>query len=93
MISIVDSDKIDVDLLDELGIKHIVYKAEDKEEDNIAQYFEHCNSVIEEEFFNNSNSILVHCKAGVSRSACLIMSYLIVKFKLNFRKSYDVLVK
>ena len=36
VISIVDNDKIDLDLLNELGIEHIVYKAEDKEDDNVA---------------------------------------------------------
>jgi hypothetical protein len=36
VISIVDTDKIDLDLLNELGITHVVYKAEDKEDDNIA---------------------------------------------------------
>lgn len=44
-------------------------------------------------FFQKGKNVLVHCKAGVSRSACLIMSYLIDKFKVNFRGSYDILVK
>jgi protein-tyrosine phosphatase len=54
----------------------------------ILDYFKTFEDFIEEQINNNRN-ILVHCHMGISRSATLLISYLMKKLNMNFKNAYD----
>ena len=51
---------------------------------NILQYFK--DSI---KFIEDSDKVFVHCFAGVSRSATLVIAYFMWKDKLPYKKSYE----
>eukprot|EP01016_Furgasonia_blochmanni_P007181 TRINITY_DN12875_c0_g1_i7.p1 TRINITY_DN12875_c0_g1~~TRINITY_DN12875_c0_g1_i7.p1 ORF type:complete len:237 (+),score=28.06 TRINITY_DN12875_c0_g1_i7:61-711(+) len=66
---------------------HEVIEADDIETYNLSVYFEKAHEFIE--FHRNrGTNVYVHCFAGVSRSATIIIAYLMKKFSWNFEKSY-----
>lgn len=67
-------------------IQLITYFAEDKDDFPIEQYFSSFYELME---LNPNKRILVHCLVGMSRSASLIISYLIRKNpKISFNDTY-----
>lgn len=36
----------------------------------------------------DKKNVLIHCKTGDSKSACLVMAYLVYKYKIDFNKAY-----
>jgi dual specificity MAP kinase phosphatase len=62
----------------------------DFESQNIRQYFEESFEFIDEALKNEKNSVLVHCNAGVSRSASFVIAYLMQKqiFK-TYKNAYN----
>lgn len=61
------------------SIEHKLINVEDQPRQNIIQYFGECLSFIED-----NKKILVHCFAGSSRSATIIIAYIMWKYQLNF---------
>lgn len=57
-------------------IEFIHFYAEDKESFNIAQYFDKFNKLMDN--FPNK-IILIHCLAGMSRSATIVIAYILYK--------------
>lgn len=55
--------------------KHLMIDIEDTEEDNIMQHFAATNEFIEEAV-NSKQNILIHCIAGISRSATVTAAFL-----------------
>ncbi|KAM9917987.1 hypothetical protein OXX80_012337 [Metschnikowia pulcherrima] len=35
--------------------------------------------------------VLIHCQCGVSRSACVVVAYFMVKFKISVNEAYELL--
>ncbi|PVZ96481.1 hypothetical protein BB558_007632 [Smittium angustum] len=60
----------------------------DHAEDDISNFFESCFEFIDEAISSNCN-VLVHCQLGVSRSATLVIAYIMHSKKLTFSKAYD----
>ena len=58
-----------------LQIQYLMLDVEDQIEINIAQQFERCFECIEEARAQNS-AVLVHCYRGMSRSATIVIAYL-----------------
>ena len=97
-----------VELLDELGITHIVNAVlaiepafpdkyeylsvdlRDISNENIENEFDKVNEFIDLAL-SNGGKVLVHCIAGVSRSASLVASYLINKKNLSFDEALKIL--
>lgn len=70
--------------------KYIVFPIEDTVDEDIGVYFDvgikFINNALKE---NKNNRVLVHCWAGVSRSASLLVAYLIKKHKITFFDAID----
>lgn len=72
--------------------KYSIIKIDDKENENIEKYFFSAHEIINKCVSNNLN-ILVHCSCGISRSASIVISYLMIENKIRFKESYDIVKK
>lgn len=71
--------------------KHIpvIYvNIEDNESENIAKYFKYLNDVIQG-VERRGEKVLIHCRAGVSRSASVVIAYLMYRYKLNLEEAFE----
>eukprot|EP00010_Vexillifera_abyssalis_P005795 CAMPEP_0201553668 /NCGR_PEP_ID=MMETSP0173_2-20130828/32113_1 /ASSEMBLY_ACC=CAM_ASM_000268 /TAXON_ID=218659 /ORGANISM="Vexillifera sp., Strain DIVA3 564/2" /LENGTH=457 /DNA_ID=CAMNT_0047964593 /DNA_START=37 /DNA_END=1407 /DNA_ORIENTATION=- len=59
---------------------------EDKEEENLINHFAECIEFMEEAV-NAKKGVLVHCVAGVSRSATVVIAYLMTVHGMNWKKA------
>lgn len=62
----------------------------DNSNEDISQFFMKTNQIIENTAPTN---VLVHCKAGVSRSVSICIAYLMWKHKMNFTKALELMVQ
>ena len=67
-------------------IKQKIIEIEDTPSANIIQYFIDSIKFIDE----TDDKVLVHCFAGVSRSAALVIAYLMWKNKISYQDSYNL---
>ena len=67
------------------SIKHLIFSINDTNNTNIIKYFKEALKFIDEQV-----KVLVHCLAGVSRSATLVIAYFMWKNKLTYDKSYQM---
>ena len=63
---------------------HRKIKARDINSQNIIQYFGECINFIE-----GGEKVFVHCAAGQSRSATIVIAYIMWKKKMTFDKAYN----
>jgi protein-tyrosine phosphatase len=68
--------------------KYLRCPMEDLEEVDIQQHFDTAHAAILETI-QNGGSVLVHCRGGVSRSATIIISYLIKHEKMTLMQAYN----
>lgn len=54
---------------------------------NIKQYFDDTFKIIDDVIMDNKN-ILVHCHAGISRSATIVIAYIMKKNKMKINEAY-----
>jgi protein-tyrosine phosphatase len=62
------------------GIAYKRLTVRDDEDEDIARHFEDAHAFITDGLRSGS-SVLVHCRAGVSRSAAIVVSYLMAENK------------
>ena len=60
----------------------------DESSQNIRASFEECFGFIQESLASNEN-ILIHCVAGMSRSATIVIAFLMKHRNLSLRKAFD----
>ena len=70
------------------SIEHKLIKINDLPRENIIKYFGECLL-----FINDDKKILVHCFAGSSRSATIIIAYLMWKNKMKYEDALDFVQK
>lgn len=59
---------------------------DDRPETDIAQYFASAYKFIEKH--SKDSGVLIHCAAGISRSATIVISYVMKKLKLSFNEAF-----
>ncbi|CAK80396.1 unnamed protein product (macronuclear) [Paramecium tetraurelia] len=65
---------------------HLIINIDDSEDENIMQYFEQTNKFIEDNL--KKGNVLVHCMAGISRSASIVIAYIMWSQKKSYKDSY-----
>lgn len=76
------------------GIKYIKLWIRDETDDNVSQYFKDVHDFIEEIFNEDEEqAVLVHCALGKSRSAIMVIMYIMKKFGWNYCKAFDYVKK
>ena len=73
---------------DEKKFVHKLIKIDDLPRENIIKYFGECLL-----FIDDDKKVLVHCFAGSSRSATIIMAYLMWKKQLDYIECFNILQK
>ena len=73
---------------DNLNITHKIISVEDDKNSNLLHYFKECI-----EFIDNNGKIFVHCECGVSRSATIVIAYLMWKTHSTFDAAYRFVKK
>ncbi|GAM25402.1 hypothetical protein SAMD00019534_085770, partial [Acytostelium subglobosum LB1] len=71
--------------------KYKVIDIDDVDYENIAMYFNEMNEFIDEAVA--TGGVLIHCRAGVSRSATATMAYIMYKQKLSFDEAFSITAK
>jgi len=72
--------------------KYLVIKAEDKYSENMIDTFPFVYDFIKNATENNS-TVLVHCAKGASRSATLVIAYLMKERQISFMEAYNIVRK
>eukprot|EP01105_Mastigella_eilhardi_P021640 TRINITY_DN5263_c0_g1_i1.p1 TRINITY_DN5263_c0_g1~~TRINITY_DN5263_c0_g1_i1.p1 ORF type:complete len:531 (-),score=155.04 TRINITY_DN5263_c0_g1_i1:102-1694(-) len=72
--------------------KYLVISADDLGTEDLLSHFEECHAFIDEALERDKTACLVHCGAGISRSATMVISYLMHKQNLT-REQATKLVK
>ena len=67
------------------NINQKIIELDDNPKTNIIQYFKDCLKFIDE----TDDKVFVHCFAGVSRSATLVIAYFMWKNQWTYKQSYD----
>jgi len=78
-----DPDKVKL----EGGFVHIPYPAEDDEDFPLGRYFDDAADKVNE-IITNDGRVVIHCMAGVSRSASLVIAYLIKHKNMSLREAF-----
>ena len=67
--------------------KYKIIEVSDDETSDICQHFRDCIAFMTE-VIGNKGTILVHCAAGVSRSASVVIAYIMYTHKLKFLDAF-----
>uniref|UniRef100_A0A8C6UKG9 protein-tyrosine-phosphatase n=1 Tax=Neogobius melanostomus TaxID=47308 RepID=A0A8C6UKG9_9GOBI len=70
------------------GLRYKRLPATDNSKQNLRQYFEEVFEFIGECFFLSGQGVLVHCQAGVSRSATVVIAYLMKHTLMTMTDAY-----
>jgi len=71
------------------NINYLKLEIDDSLEQDLISYLSLSNKFIENTL--NKSSVLIHCYSGISRSASIIIGYLILKKKFTYNDAYELL--
>lgn len=83
IVSIIDTYKLNILRDRHPNIKFVFYAAADEDDFNITQYFDEFYKLVQD---NPGSRILVNCYAGASRSASLVISYMMNHYSNTKKK-------
>lgn len=72
------------------GIKYTFVEAEDVSQFPIRNIFPKCTTLIDKER-EEGGAVYVHCRAGVSRSAAVVIAYLMEKEQISYKRAFNQL--
>lgn len=72
------------------NVEYFRIRADDLEGQNLMQYFERVSDFIDRHIKKEEGKVLVHCFAGISRSATICIAYLMCKHHLSLVAAYMV---
>jgi Leucine-rich repeat (LRR) protein len=70
------------------SFEYLIVKEEDEPNANLLQHLDNCFEFIEDAKKKGGN-VLVHCAAGQSRSASVVIAYVMKTMKMNFKDAYQ----
>jgi dual specificity phosphatase 10 len=70
------------------GVQQLMCPLLDSDQANIAQYFQEAFEFIQRAIADRS-TVLVHCERGVSRSATIVIAWLMHSERLGYREAVD----
>lgn len=73
-------------------IERLVLKMDDDPEEDIFSVFDDTYDWIESKLEKKQN-ILIHCYAGISRSATIVIAYLIKRYKMTYEDAHRFVLK
>ncbi|KAL7749651.1 RNA recognition motif-containing protein [Sorochytrium milnesiophthora] len=74
------------------SVSYHSYRLEDAEHEHIETIFDECIKLIDQVRDNNGR-VLVHCHAGVSRSATIVLVYLMQRMGMTLAEAFDLTFK
>jgi hypothetical protein len=72
------------------GVEHYRYAVADAHTQNLVDVFSETSALIDEHR-KRGGKVLVHCIAGMSRSASVVIAYLITHCRIPFKHAYNLL--
>jgi hypothetical protein len=69
-------------------VDYLQLPLEDDSDQPIGQHFDECNNFIRRNL-ESGGRVLVHCRMGVSRSATIVIAYLMASGFISYRKAFD----
>lgn len=85
VVSVLQIDLKQKELYKKMGIKSLVFPAQDHDGFDLSRFFEAANEFIASEV--KTGNVLVHCAAGISRSTSIVISYLIKHHNMKFTEA------
>lgn len=86
--SLLNADVTQETRTDDDGIVYKLVWAMDSTDQNLLKHFRHCFEFIDESI-ENKRGIMVHCHMGFSRSAALVIAYLMRLESLSYEKAFE----
>lgn len=80
--------EVDTPEAEEKGFQYLKLNLEDNSDTPIAEYFEQTHQFIEDAR-SRSQGVLVHCRRGISRSATIVIAYVMRYSQKNFEEAFD----
>ncbi|KAK9249424.1 protein-tyrosine phosphatase-like protein [Lipomyces tetrasporus] len=71
------------------SFKHMHIQVDDDDDEDMLQYFDQSNAFIDEAL-SSGGTILVHCIAGISRSATLVIAYIMQDRRISFEEAWSL---
>jgi protein-tyrosine phosphatase len=90
VVSVVDH-RINTKFLEEFNIDLFTINIKDRSDQNIKGYFYNVFNRIES-VLSAGGRVVVHCHRGISRSATIMISYIMIKYRMSFEDAFEFVV-